>query len=107
VRKPYEGVSPFPDRFAGRAGEDEQELIDTLGRRRRGVSLGEKARERRSGEIPAQASASGPGRGKPMGASSGWPAKHMLAARDSRKGQNPGTAAHRAGPCTSRVWVYR
>jgi hypothetical protein len=37
VRKPYEGVSLFPDRFAGRAGEDEQKPIDTLRRRRRGV----------------------------------------------------------------------
>jgi hypothetical protein len=69
------------------------------------VSFAEEACERRLGEIPTQAFANGPGRGKPRGASSGWPAKHMLAARDSRKGQNPGTAACRAGPCT-RVCGY-
>jgi len=59
------------------------------------------ARERRRGEIPAKAFASGPERGKPKGATSGWHTKHMLAVRDSCEGQNPGTAARRAGPCAS------
>jgi hypothetical protein len=56
------------------------------------------ARERRLGEIPTQAFASGPERGKPKGATSGWPAKHMLAVRDSCEGQNPGTAAPPSRP---------
>jgi len=59
------------------------------------------ARERRRGEIPAKAFASGPERGKPKGATSGWHTKHMLAVRDSCEGQNPGTAARRAGPTAS------
>jgi hypothetical protein len=59
------------------------------------------ARERRLGEIPTEAFASGPERGKPRGATSGWHAKHMLAARDSRRGQSPETAARRAGPGVS------
>jgi len=84
-----------------RADEVERKLIDTLGRRRRGANLAEQARERRSGEIPIQVSASGPGRAKPKGATSARCAKHTPFARNSWKGQSPGTAARRAGPCTS------
>jgi hypothetical protein len=98
-----------PSPVGSPVGQDEVERkpIDTLRRRRRGVNFAGKARERRSGEILTQAFASGPERGKPRGASSGWFAKHRLAARDSHEGQNPGTAARRAGPRTSRAWVYR
>lgn len=59
------------------------------------------ARERRLGEIPTQAFASSPERGKPRGATSGWCTKHALAARDSCRGQSPETAARRAGPGAS------
>jgi hypothetical protein len=78
---------PSPVGSPGGQDEVKQKLIETLGRRRRGVSPAEEARERRSGEILTQASVSSPERGKPKGASSGWPAKHMLAARDSHEGR--------------------
>jgi hypothetical protein len=108
VQKPYEGVSPQPNPIRRmRTDEADQRLIDTLWRRRQGVSRGEEARERRSGEIPIKASVSSPGRAKPKGATSGRCAKHIPVARDSRKGQSPETAARRAGPCTSCVRVYR
>ena len=78
-----------PSPVGSPVGQDEikRKLIETLERRRRGVSSVDKAHERRSGEILTQASVSNPERGKPKGASSGWPAKHMLAARDSREGR--------------------
>jgi hypothetical protein len=78
--------------------EEKRKLIETLKCRSSGASCGGQAHERRSGEILTQASASDPGRVKPKGASSGWRAKHTSVVRDSRKGQSPGTAAHRAGP---------
>jgi hypothetical protein len=57
-----------------------------------------KARGRRSGEILAKVFVANPERAKPKGAASGRYANHVCAVRDSRKGQNPGTAACRAGP---------
>jgi len=72
-----------------------------------GCEFRREARERRLGGIPTQAFASGPEREKPKGASSGRYAKHMLAVRDSGEGQNPGTAARRAGPTASAVGNQR
>jgi hypothetical protein len=60
------------------AEEAKRELIETLGRRSRGVSRVAEARERRSGEIPVKAFAGNLGRVKPTGASSGRCAKHTL-----------------------------
>ena len=43
-----------------------------------------------------------PRRVKPKGATGGWRTKHVLAARDSRKGRSPETAARGAGPALRR-----
>jgi hypothetical protein len=68
-------------------GGAERTPIDTLGRRRPGESPVRKARERRRGEILAKADVADPRGGKPRGASSSRCAKHMWAARDSRKAE--------------------
>jgi hypothetical protein len=62
------------------AGAEEagRRLIETLRRRRHGVSRVEKARERRLGEIRVKAFVRHLGRVKPTGASSGRCAKHTL-----------------------------
>jgi hypothetical protein len=56
-----------------------------------------KARGRRLGEILAKVFVASPRRVNPKGAASGRCANHVPVARDSREGQNPGTAARRAG----------
>jgi hypothetical protein len=61
--------------------------IETLGRRDPSVSRVRKARERRPGEILVEASVAEPWKVKPRGASSSRCAKHMWAARDSRKAE--------------------
>jgi hypothetical protein len=86
VQKPYEGSSSSPNRLAGWMVEVEQKPIETLGRRRHGVSLA--AKRVRGGQAKSwpRRLPTSPGRVKPKGATSGWRIKHTLIARDSRKG---------------------
>jgi len=88
-------------RFTAGEVEAERMPIETLRRRRPGESARTgKVRERRQGEIPAKVFVEALERRNP----GEHPAVGVLTtrsvARDSRKGQNPGTAACRAGPCS-------
>ena len=54
------------------------------------------------GEIPCDVSTAGPKRVKPKGAASVRRTNPAAVARDSRKGESPGTAARWAGPAQQR-----
>jgi hypothetical protein len=74
-------------------------LIDTLGRRACVYGARRKARERKAGENPVEAFIACPGRVETQGSIQRFGTLiRFCAARDSREGQNPGTAACRAGP---------
>jgi hypothetical protein len=88
------------------AEEARQKLIETLGRRRLGVSRVGEARERRSGEIPVKASAGNLGRVKPRGASSVRCAKHTLDRQGLSEGSNPRNRGSPSRPSHLRVRRY-
>jgi len=54
-----------------------------------GAVYARQARERSSGEIPTRLLPAGPGRAKPKGASSDWPAKHGLDRQGLSEGAKP------------------
>jgi hypothetical protein len=102
--------APAATRRADRAS---REPIDTLGRRWARQFAAASAKRVRGGgaksrpRLPVEALEGA----KPKGAASGQCAKPMRAVRHSRKGQSPGTAAHRAGsaraPSGAAARVYR
>jgi hypothetical protein len=106
VQKPSEGASFFPSRFAGWVDEEERKLIDTLWRRRGGVSRLEEACERRSGEISIKAFVRDPGREKPKGASSGRRTKHTLDRQGLSKGSKPRNRSSPSRPLCFTVHGY-
>jgi hypothetical protein len=88
-RNPKRVPHSSPSGLAGWIDEDERRLIETLRRRRRHASVAGEARERRSGEIPVKAFASGPGRAKPKGATSGRRTKHASGRQGLSEGSKP------------------
>jgi len=81
------------------AGKDEARPIDTLGRREAdGTPSLRKARERSSGGNPGKAFVPKPWKGaNPREQPAHQPAKPMLIARNSRKGESPEAAVRRSG----------
>jgi hypothetical protein len=87
-----------------RPDDAERRLIDTLGRRLIGRVTARIAKRVRGGRAKSRSrpSPENPGRAKPKGGTSGWRAKHLSIARDSREGRDPETEACRAGPALRR-----
>jgi hypothetical protein len=107
VQKSYEGVPPFPVRLAERADGMWQKLIETLGCRRHGVSRVEKARERRSDEIPIKVSAIALEGESPREQPVVGVLNTRLAARDSSVGSKPRNRSLSSRPLHLGVRVYR
>jgi hypothetical protein len=103
VHEAYEGCFSRQGVSASQTGEAGRRLIETLGRRwiRRAVAVSAKRVRGVRVKVRARSSAASPGRHKPKGASSGWRTNHSPAGRDSRKGQDPGTAARLSRPVAS------
>jgi hypothetical protein len=98
--KPRKAASPNPSGLPLGRRRRRQRLIDTLRCRWAVARPFREARERRSGEILVQVSAAGLGRRSPREHPAVGALITCWVARDSRKGQNPGTAVRRAGPRT-------
>jgi len=97
------GLPHAEPRFAGGPGGAKRTPSDTPGRRR--ASAARLTSAKREGGVRVRARArfppEDPRRAKPKGATSSRRTNPAAAARDSRKGKSPETAAHWAGPALS------
>jgi hypothetical protein len=104
VQRPWKGCLVHRIRFAGRGGQGQAKAD-----RNSGAPVGsipEIEATKRVGGVRVKPrtrlSLADPKRAKPKGAASGRRVKPRPTARDSRKGQSPGTAARWAGPALRR-----